>query len=245
MKKTGRLTSFLAGMIVMALICVMILPAIAAGNFTDLKDVMVGGIKIVVDGKELHPTDVNGNSVEPMIYNGTTYLPVRAVAGALNKAVYWDGPNYTVYLGNMDGALSYPTIMLTDMTSISDKPRTTNDLTDNYGNRYGSAITNDYGYNGSAKGVTLEYLLNMKYSRFKATMYIPDGQTSDDESFLTILADGHTIYNSPVMTKTSSPVTIDVDVTGYNNISIQWSNNCGYSNISDLECCLADAGFYQ
>ncbi|NLD49657.1 MAG: cell wall-binding protein, partial [Clostridiaceae bacterium] len=46
-------------------------------------------IKIYVDGILIHPRDGNGNSVEPFIYNGTTYLPVRAVSEALGKKVTW------------------------------------------------------------------------------------------------------------------------------------------------------------
>ena len=99
--------------------------AVFATNTTTLYDVIANGIKIVVDGKELHPTDAQGNSVEPMIYNGTTYLPVRAVANALGKAVYWDGPNFTVYLGDMNGGLEYPTIRLEDLVSINDDVKTT------------------------------------------------------------------------------------------------------------------------
>ena len=107
-----------------------------AANTTTLYDVLVEGVKIVVDGQKINPTDANGNSVEPIIYNGTTYLPVRAVANALGKAVYWDGPNYTVYLGDMGGKLEYPTTMLKDMTSISTALVQSNNLTDNYDNKY-------------------------------------------------------------------------------------------------------------
>lgn len=56
-------------------------------------------IKLVVNGKEVTPKDVNGNVVEPFAYNGTTYLPVRAVGEALGKTVRWDGETKTVHLG--------------------------------------------------------------------------------------------------------------------------------------------------
>ena len=36
-------------------------------------------IKIYMDGVLLSPKDANGKTVEPFIYDGTTYLPVRAV----------------------------------------------------------------------------------------------------------------------------------------------------------------------
>lgn len=71
--------------------------AVANGG-TTLYDVIFGGITIVYDGEELNPTDANGNPVQPLIYNGTTYLPVRAVANAFGKDVAWDQASYTVTL---------------------------------------------------------------------------------------------------------------------------------------------------
>ncbi len=49
-------------------------------------------IKIIVDGKQL------STSAEPFIYNGTTYLPVRAVGEAVGKEVAWDNDTKTVTL---------------------------------------------------------------------------------------------------------------------------------------------------
>ena len=55
--------------------------------------VSFSNIKIMIDGKQLN------TSKEPFTYNGTTYLPVRAVAEAVGKDVTWDGATKTVYLG--------------------------------------------------------------------------------------------------------------------------------------------------
>ena len=55
-------------------------------------------VKLVVDGIQIEPKDANGNYVEPFIYNGTTYLPVRAVGEAFGKDVSWDGDTATVYI---------------------------------------------------------------------------------------------------------------------------------------------------
>jgi len=205
-----------------------------AANTTTLYNVLTSGIKIIVDGKKLNPTDVQGNTVEPMIYNGTTYLPVRAVANALGKAVYWDGPNYTVYLGDMNGILEYPTIRLEDMISINEKHKETNNLIDNYDNKYDYAICSNYYHD------ELEYLLNMKYSKFKGTLYIPRGEDFNSYGYLKITADGKTIYSSPEMTKISSPVDIDVNIRGCNNLKIEFCVENGA-----LDLCLGDAGFYQ
>ncbi len=75
----------------------------ASKKRTETIDVHYNDIKIVVDGVTINPTDVNGNIVEPFIYNGTTYLPVRAVGNAFGKYVDWDGVNKVVYLGAIPG----------------------------------------------------------------------------------------------------------------------------------------------
>ena len=51
---------------------------------------------------------------------------------------------------------SAKTVQLTDLTSIADAPKTTDRLTDNYGNTYGTAIINDT--------TCYEYLLDGQYS---------------------------------------------------------------------------------
>lgn len=64
-------------------------------------------IKVMLDGKYLVLTDVNGTTVEPFAVNGTTYLPLRAVASALGLGVDWDAATSTAVLvsgGNQDAA---------------------------------------------------------------------------------------------------------------------------------------------
>ncbi len=61
------------------------------------------GIRIIVDGEELSPTDTDGNRVPVFVLNGTTYLPVRAVSNVFEKRVQWDGINKIVYLGEKPG----------------------------------------------------------------------------------------------------------------------------------------------
>ncbi|MEE1013306.1 MAG: NPCBM/NEW2 domain-containing protein [Clostridia bacterium] len=202
-------------------------------------------VRIVIDNKELIPTDVNGNRVDPIIIDGTTYLPVRAIADAFGKSVYWDGPNSTVYLGDMNGALKYPTAMLKDVENINGESswsfkNVDNDvLIDNYGNSYSNAI-------GCARDATFETLLNGKYSKFKGTLYIPQDYIVDKSIRITIGADGHQIYSSPQMNKTSRPVEIDIDISNYNDFKIIYSAD--YSQSYNWECqalCIGDAGFYQ
>lgn len=194
-------------------------------------------VRIVVDGREIHPTDANGNSVSPIVQNGTTYLPVRAVADALGKAVYWDGPNYTVYIGEMDGELDYPTYELSIDDNIGDYCYEADGdyLTDNYGNSYRSGIQIPN------SRYCFETLLNMKYSHFKCTLYVAEGYSGDGTGKFNIKTDGKTVYTSPTLTKTSRPVDIDVDITGCNDFVIEFIG----SDASSMNFCIGDAGFYQ
>lgn len=60
-------------------------------------------IKIVINGSEITPRDSKGDVVEPFIIQGTTYLPVRAVAETLQMDVSWDENNKTVILQDNSG----------------------------------------------------------------------------------------------------------------------------------------------
>ena len=226
MKK--KLQGLIAGVLIGTIVTGI---TVIATNTTTLYDVIANGVKIVVDGQKLNPTDAQGNKVEPIIYNGTTYLPVRAVANALGKAVYWDGPNYTVYLGDMNGKLEYPTVKLEDMTNIGTSMRTSSSLTDNYGNNYGTAF---WGYSNSS----YQYLLDMKYSKFKCILYVPEGMPKDYKNYINIEADGKTVYTSPAITKTSRPIQVELNIRGCNNFEINFSDDWLFVHV-------ANAGFYQ
>lgn len=86
----GVLTSFLVSM--------MVVPGFAAGIRKTIT-AYVGDIDIYVDNVLKIPTDANGNRVEPMIYDGTTYLPVRAISNMLGEDVTWDGDTRSIYIG--------------------------------------------------------------------------------------------------------------------------------------------------
>ena len=203
--------------------------------------ILVGGIsyaansvRIVLDGKELIPTDANGNRVEAQIIDGTTYLPVRAVANAFGKAVYWDGPTSTVYLGNYNGELPSPIVKLVNMQNIGGISWSkSNDLTDNYENNYSDALYSQY--TGTA-----QYILDKKYNRLKCTLYIANGCSANSPSELIIKADGNVIYNSPAMSRTSKPVDIDIDITGCNVLELTRSGRYDSAGLY-----LGNAGLYQ
>jgi len=66
-----------------------------------VRAISMGGqdTKVTLDGKELSLKDAAGDPVAPIVSDGVTYLPVRAIADALDVPVLWDGETSTVYLG--------------------------------------------------------------------------------------------------------------------------------------------------
>ena len=70
----------------------------AAGKLQKRKITVYSGVDIYVDDARLDARDANGNPVEVFIYNGTTYLPVRAVGEAVGKAVQWEAKTSSVYI---------------------------------------------------------------------------------------------------------------------------------------------------
>lgn len=72
--------------------------AFAAETTTKQAELYYREVKILVDGKELVPQDVNGESTEPFIIDGTTYLPIRAVASALGLKVEWKAETSSIHL---------------------------------------------------------------------------------------------------------------------------------------------------
>ena len=63
---------------------------IYAKQINDTIEIAYNNIKISVFGQECIPKDTDGNIVEPFIYEGTTYVPIRAISQAFGKRVDWN-----------------------------------------------------------------------------------------------------------------------------------------------------------
>lgn len=94
-----KLQGFVSGVIITTMIMAISITGFAATTTMNINAVY-DNIKIYINEKLIEPKDANGNEVEPFIYNGTTYLPVRAVAEAFDQPVHWDGATKSVYIGS-------------------------------------------------------------------------------------------------------------------------------------------------
>lgn len=190
MKKTIR---------ILALILVICLAAgigaFAADSYTKNLVANYVGVKLVVDGVTITPKDAKGNVVDPFIVDGTTYLPVRAVAEALGKEVDWDGSTKTVYIGKKpqtDVPAGYNALTTDDGTRILYTAAPFNFVNTTYGR---NTITQNieridlsYLKPWSTGGVEIEYSIvgtvsGKDYLWIGAKFYDNEGILLDDRPF--------------------------------------------------------------
>lgn len=209
MKNQHSPRSFLLGMITALTLLFLTAPALAVATRTI--DVSTG-VKICIDDVELRTTDSNGNLVEAFIYNGTTYLPVRAVSEALGRPVQWDGSKKTVYIGKHSS--NEPAIYLADMDYFAGTSKnyfhTTTSERDNAGTTHYHCITDDF---------DRTYHINGQYSRIEGTLYQTYGgrswQTYGD-NYIEIYGDDKLLYTQKIDDWQTgiSPINFSVDLTG-------------------------------
>ena len=182
-------------------------------------DIYYRNIKILVDGKAVaFNKDAAGNQVEPFIYEGTTYLPVRAVGEALGLDVNWDGDTSTVYLGETPkSSAKYLTETLApyNTSNISifklDNSRKLNVTGVEYRTGY------QFGYKSS-----MIFNLNGQYSEIKGIIGHSGTSTTKGEKKLDIYFDG-TLYDTIVIDLLELGKEITIPVSGVNQLRLESS----------------------
>ena len=90
MRRGSNLKWFIAG-VAFSIVLTATLPALAA-SLTQSVTITYRDIKVTLNGQQIELAN------EPFLLNGTTYLPLREVASALELDVSWDGSTSTVKL---------------------------------------------------------------------------------------------------------------------------------------------------
>lgn len=78
----------------------LVLGANGAGAMQAVTAYLRPDVTIKMDGEVTIPTDQQGERVYPVYYQGTNYLPIRAVAKMLGVGVDWDQATQTILLGD-------------------------------------------------------------------------------------------------------------------------------------------------
>ena len=256
MKK--RLQGIIAGM----LIGVMLTSGVVyAKQISETVELFYNNIKIYIDGREVVPKDANGNVVEPFIYNGTTYLPVRAVSNAFGKDVEWDGTTQSVYIGKKDNTKPdnyLDRIQYTDFKFGNSYDRfykingtVTDYMNDTYTsgillyNNHDSVIEDDK----DNANILIDYPLNSQYRTLKGNIVLPknvdiagfERKNIDNERAVNVLffGDGRLIHKATNVTKTM-PFNFDINLSGINKLTVKITGDTYYTYVA-----LTDLALYK
>lgn len=219
MKHRQKMKWYLCGMITAVMIVQLLTPALALVQQTFQ---VYTGINIYVNDVKLDPKDANGNTVPVFAYNGTTYLPVRAISNALGIPILWEGETESVYVGAHSTGLPAST-RLTDMEYLvgtHDLDLFTKDsMQDNMGATHTNCIYLDF---------DRTYRLNGQYTKITGTLF----QSYEDRhssiiqpGWINIYGDGKLLYSfSPAQETIGwTPEAFSVDLTGVLELRVEFN----------------------
>lgn len=173
-------------------------------------------IRICIDGVEMTPRDAAGKEVEPFIYNGTTYLPIRAVGEAVGKQVSYDGSTNTVYLGK-SGQVQY----LGQQIESYRLERASEGTFTMAGQEYYNSVSSRH------MAGTAYYNLNGLYTSMSGVYGMLDG-TNADEGTILVYGDDRLLETLDVQVG-MIPKNFAINVTGVNQLRIEFTK---------WDCCL-------
>ncbi len=195
--------------------------SVGASNLLEKTITVNTGVRIFMDGVELIPRGVNGQEVETFVYNGTTYVPIRAISEAYKKAVKWDGTDGIVYIGEVPGEKMY----LKDVCPPYQTDHIeTRDYVELAGNRYMDNMVSYLQPLSHSSGWAL-YNLNGQFSALEFDVGHVDGGSMDGKT-LNIYLDGELAYTKE-LTGEMLPEHIVVPLNGALQMKIEFSASFG------------------
>ncbi len=235
MKKRVEWKGFILGALMAALVLSASAPALAAlaGKWIEVYT----GVDIYIDDVKLDPRDVNGDPVEVFVYNGTTYLPVRAVGEAVGKTVQWEGKTNSVYLGRHTG--DKPAVWLKDLDHFKGEAWRTpenstwsdDNVKDNMGTVHENVISGE---------ISNTYKLNGQYSKMTGTFFSNYRSRANSNKFtLKIYGDGELLY-SATMGGGIEPIDFSVALNGVLELKVvledSWTAFGWYYQVAIADC---------
>ncbi len=200
-----------------------------AKNCTEMIEVSYDNIKVYKDNVLCELRDVNGSTIEPFIYNGTTYMPIRGTANLADMQVTWDGTTKSVYL--WDEMVPKGTIFLEECPPydthkcdiyLSSKGSKFEMSGENYSN---GLVMHSYTWAGECYAL---FNINSKYSNIECTIGHARGQKRKSVSFI---VDGRTIKEVELENE-SLPKTVSIPINYGLQLKIVGDEGIGIGNIT-------------
>lgn len=203
---------FLALAVAMLLGCVF---SVAAEDLFKTIEVYTG-VNLYMNDESFIPTDVNGDPVEVFIYNGTTYLPARAICNLLDVDVNWDGSTHSVYLGrHIVGDL-----LLDVCPPYQSNFTVTPETVTMGGKQYANAVQESHDDSYSSKAAYALFNLNGQYSKLSFVFGHVD-DSADESQTVQIYLDGKLAYTLEG-TADMLPTDYEIDLNGALQMKIEF-----------------------
>ena len=195
-------------------------------------------VKFIVDKVDKTPVgnkfNNNGREVPAsIIYNGTTYVPLRLVSTMLGKPVDWDGPTRSVLIGDSVAGGDYLTHMAPTVVSTRIASNETMIL-DGQTYEIGLKVSNQ----GKEK-YTQSYNLNAQYKNLSFMYGIDDNSREKGSAKITLIGDGkeiwtsNAVYGVPAQSASvdvSGVLTLEIVVEGLSDTLLAYNYNTDIVN---------------
>jgi|GEM_PF-917173 len=226
MSRLSKYKHFIVGCVVGS----MLVSGVAVAANDSLTNVLKGTSKFIINQVDKTPANnvfYNGSKNVPssLIYEGTTYIPIRMVSNMLNIPINWDGKNNAVLVGTS----VYNGEYLTDMapSKVSSRAYINSKTNTNYykidGQEYNRTIAFDAGARDRTGSIS--YNLNGKYETLS---FIYGGTTSSYNGELSIYSEDELIWTGISM-KGIKGQEVTIDVKGLMSIDIHYTSTNGYN----------------
>ena len=202
-----------------------------AKSRTEMIEAVYDNIKVYKDNVLCELKDGNGGTIEPFIYNGTTYMPVRGTANLADMQVTWDGNTKSVYLwDNMvpEGTPFLEVCPPYDNNNCGIYFAVDGESFSMAGEKYSNGITS----NGLSwdKAYAL-FNLNSKYSMLECTIGHTDDEQKEGKS-VSFIVDGRVVEEIELEPE-CLPKKVSIPVSYGLQLKIQFSSrDMGIGNIT-------------
>jgi len=242
MKNWQKLKYFVVGLLVATILGQTVVPVVAAGLEATLNmvNITMNGKIIAKAGENFMLS--NGTQVPySIVYNGTTYLPMRKVAELCGKEVSWDGATSTVGINDIGYAAPVATPTPTPVPKEEVIPIT--DLVQFKGQGFSQGATfkvrqqEVYAANcyntPYTEGNSSTYILDKKYITISGTIAFVDGAKSYYNSYrlLRVIGDGQVLarlYTS----EGATAYQFNIDVSGVTELTIECGGSIRFYNVN-------------
>jgi len=238
MNRRKRIKSMILAFLAAVLLCTTVFAAPVFKN----AQLAYNDLKVNIDGVETVLTNLEGEKIEPFIYDGVAYVPLSPLARALGRNAVYDPETITIFI-------------TTPVVPPPPKPKVTYffDVLESFesrGNTYliksdqsfkmlGDEYTRGWtfgvyhsGYYGKTHSIS--YNLREQYKTIKGVLGHIDGRNRDITGTLYFYAGlEKELKKTYPVTGTMKPLEIEINVSGIDILTIEWVVDGSYEGMSD------------